>query len=52
MFNGPLPPIGKQNRYPALLLIVIHALERDTPPGRESIEWKLITDAQIAYRSN
>jgi hypothetical protein len=28
-----LPPIGKQNRYPALQLTVIHAQERDAPPG-------------------
>jgi hypothetical protein len=39
-----LPPIGKQKRYPALTLTVIHAEERGTPKTRKKIEWKLITD--------
>jgi hypothetical protein len=39
-----LPPIGKQNRYPALTLTVIHAEERGTPKNRKKIDWKLITD--------
>jgi hypothetical protein len=30
-----LPPIGKQNRYPALTLTVIHAEERGTPKNRK-----------------
>lgn len=42
-----LPPIGKQNRYPALDLVVIHAVERGTPRGRKPIEWKLITDLPV-----
>jgi hypothetical protein len=42
-----LPPIGKQRRYPELTLTVIHAIERDTPPNREAIEWKLITDLPV-----
>jgi hypothetical protein len=37
------PPIGKQKRYPALELGVIHAQERGTPEGRAAIDWKLIT---------
>jgi hypothetical protein len=45
-----LPPIGKQSRYPALSLTVIHARERDTPVNRKPIEWKLITDLPIASR--
>lgn len=45
-----LPPIGKQNRYPALSLTVIHAHERETPSGRKPIEWKLITDLAVASR--
>jgi hypothetical protein len=38
------PPIGKQKRYPALTLTVIHAEERGTPKNRKKIDWKLITD--------
>jgi len=39
-----LPPIGKQKRYAALNLTVIHAEERGTPKSREKIDWKLIAD--------
>src|SRR5208283_2475371 len=42
-----LPPIGKQQRYPATTLYVIHAQERGTPKGRERIEWKLLTDLPV-----
>ena len=42
-----LPPVGKQRRYPELTLTVIHAIEQDTPPNREAIEWKLITDLPV-----
>jgi hypothetical protein len=45
-----LPPIGKQKRYPALNLTVIHATERDTPANRPKIEWKLITDLPVRSR--
>lgn len=47
-----LPPIGKQRRYPALDLTVIHASERDTPKGRKPIEWKLITDLPVRGRTD
>jgi hypothetical protein len=43
-----LPPAGKQKGYPALDLTVIHAREARKPRGRERIEWKLVTDLQIA----
>src|SRR5262249_49740394 len=43
-----LPPIGKQSRYPELRLTVIYAQERDTPQGRDPIDWKLITDLPVA----
>lgn len=46
-----LPPIGKQKRYPALDLTVIHATERGAPKGRKPIEWKLITDLPARTRS-
>ena len=46
-----LPPIGKQDRYPALQLTVIHAHERDVPPGREGIEWKLLTNLPVRSRA-
>jgi hypothetical protein len=45
-----LPPIGKQKRYPALTLTVIHAEERGTPARREKISWKLITDLPVRSR--
>jgi hypothetical protein len=47
-----LPPIGKQNRYPALTLTVIHAEERGTPQNRKRIEWKLITDLPVGSRTD
>ena len=42
-----LPPIGKQKRYPALDLPVIHAREEREPEGRPAINWKLITDLPV-----
>jgi hypothetical protein len=39
--------VSKQRHYPALKLIVIHALERTAPAGRPRIEWKLITDLPV-----
>jgi hypothetical protein len=42
-----LPPIGKQKRYPALELSVIHATEINAPPGRKPIVWKLLTDFDV-----
>jgi hypothetical protein len=47
-----LPPIGKQKRYPALTLTVIHAEERETPKNRKKIEWKLITDLPVGSRKD
>jgi len=47
-----LPPIGKQKRYPALTLTVIHAEERVTPKNRKKIEWKLITDLPVGSRTD
>lgn len=47
-----LPPIGKQNRYPALTLTVIHAEERGTPKNRKKIDWKLITDLPVRSRTD
>ena len=41
------PPIGKQKRYPALELTVIHADEREPPAGREPIRWRLLTDLPV-----
>jgi hypothetical protein len=46
-----LPPIGKQKRYPALDLTIIHATERGAPKGRKPIEWKLITDLPAGTRA-
>jgi Transposase DNA-binding len=47
-----LPPIGKQKRYPALTLTVIHAEERGTPKNRKKIEWKLVTDLPVRSRKD
>lgn len=47
-----LPPIGKQRRYPALTLTVIHTEERGAPKNRKKIEWKLITDLPVASRAD
>jgi hypothetical protein len=47
-----LPPIGKQKRYPALTLTVIHAEERGEPKNRDKIEWKLITDLTVQARND
>jgi hypothetical protein len=49
---GVLPPIGKQKRYPALTLTVIHAEERGTPKNRKKIDWKLITDRPVQSRKD
>jgi hypothetical protein len=46
-----LPPIGKQNRYRALQLTVLHAQERDPPTGRPRIEWKLLTNLPVRSRA-
>jgi transposase-like protein/DDE family transposase len=43
-----LPPIGKQHRYPSLTLSVIHAREPETPPDRDRIDWKLVTDLPVS----
>jgi len=43
-----LPPIGKQSRYPELRMTVIYAQERETPKGRDRIDWKLITDLPVS----
>ena len=45
-----LPPVGKQKRYPALNLTVIHAEERGTPGNRQKITWKLLTDLAVQSR--
>jgi hypothetical protein len=47
-----LPPIGKQKRYPALILTVIHAEERGTPKNRKRIDWKLVTDLPVQSRKD
>ena len=44
-----LPPVGKQKRYPALTLTVIHARGRATPADRPAIDWKLITWASCSH---
>ena len=42
-----LPPIGKQKRYPALTLTVIHAREPGKPTSRPPLDWRLITNLRI-----
>ena len=46
------PPIGKQKRYPSLMLTVIHAQERGKPTGRAMVDWKLITNLSIRSRKD
>jgi hypothetical protein len=43
-------PKGKKKRFPELTATVIEAQERETPRGREQIDWKLITDLPVASR--
>ena len=45
-----LPPIAKQKLYPALMLTVLHATERDAPKGRDRIDWKLVTNLPVRSR--
>jgi len=46
-----LPPVGKQKRYPALDLTVIHAQERDAPSDRAPLEWKLLTNLPVRSKA-
>jgi hypothetical protein len=45
------PPRGRKRRFPALVITVIEARERDTPRGRERIDWKLVTDLPVRSRA-
>ena len=47
-----LPPVAKQRQYPALMLTVLHATERDAPKGRDRIDWKLVTDLPVSSRKD
>ena len=40
-------PKGKKKRYPEQLVTVIEAREQQTPPDRDRIDWKLITDLTV-----
>jgi hypothetical protein len=42
-----LPPVGKQKRYNSQVLTYIHAVEENPPPGREPIDWKLVTNLPV-----
>lgn len=46
------PPLGKEKRYGALELTVIHATERGTPEGREPIQWKLATNLPVTCKAD
>ena len=39
--------IGKQKRWPSLILTVIHAREAEEPLNRERIDWKPITNLPV-----
>jgi len=43
-------PKGKKKRYPDQTVTVIEAREQETPPDRERIDWKLITDLAVNSR--
>ncbi len=45
------PPIGKEKRYSAQTLIVIHATERGQPKDRDPIDWKLITNLPMTNKA-
>jgi hypothetical protein len=47
MLTRILPPIGKQKRYPALTLTVLHAREPEEPAHRPWIDWRLVTDLPV-----
>jgi hypothetical protein len=47
-----LPPIGKQKNYPALDLTVLHVQERNAPPQRQPLEWKLITNLPVRSKAD
>jgi hypothetical protein len=38
---------GKKERYPEQTVTVIEAREQETPPDRDRIDWKLITDLAV-----
>ena len=42
-----LPPIGKQKRYPPLVLTYIHARESDQPADRPRVDWRLVTNLPV-----
>jgi hypothetical protein len=41
---------GKKERYPEQTVTVIEAREQQTPPDRNRIDWKLITDLAVSSR--
>ena len=43
-------PKGKKKRYPEQTVTVIEAREQQTPPDRERIDWRLITDLEVSSR--
>ena len=45
------PPLYKQGRYPALELTVLHETERGKPRDREPIDWKLIANLPVTFRT-
>jgi hypothetical protein len=46
------PPIGKQKNYPALDLTVLHVRERNAPPQRKPLEWKLLTNLPVRSKAD
>ena len=47
-----LPAVGKQKRYTALELTVIHAQERDAPSDRAPLEWKIFTNLPVRSKAD
>lgn len=43
-------PKGKKKRWPDQMVPVIEARERQMPPDRDRIDWKLITDLEVSSR--
>jgi Transposase DNA-binding len=46
------PPVGKEKRYSACDLTIIHAEEIGKPAGREKISWKLITNLPVTSKKS
>ncbi|AXC69075.1 IS4 family transposase [Salmonella enterica] len=47
-----MPPIGKSKQYPDITLFAIHAREENETPGRNHLEWKLLTNILVVCNND